>query len=176
MSAVLAATPEMERELCPERETLGPVDHEAVGLDEDVVLEALLDPQQVAVDTLGLGQGPGHGLDSLLNLLDLLEKQNVVEIEQGLLGGQLGPQRQPGLGSLQRLTLGLDRGAELLNVFLLISDLLQRLVEVRLQLPLGLLCLLDPLMEGLKQGKVLSLKNKLSNPHPRPNPVSNQNR
>ena len=155
-AAVLAATPEMERELCPERETLGPIDHEAVGLDEDVVLEALLDPQEVAVDALGLGQGPGQGLDALLNLPDLLEQQHVGEVEHGLLRGQLGPQRQPGLGSLQRLTLGLDRGAELLDVLLLVSDLLQRLVEVRLQLPLGLLSLLDPLMEGLQQNKILS--------------------
>ena len=141
----------MERELCPERETLGPIDHEAVGLDEDVVLEALLDPQEVAVDALGLGQGPGQGLDALLNLPDLLEQQHVGEVEHGLLRRKLGPQRQPGLGSLQRLTLGLDRGAELVDVLLLVSDLLQRLVEVRLQLPLGLLSLLDPLMEGLRK-------------------------
>ena len=168
MSAVLAATPEMERELCPERETLGPVDHEAVGLDEDVVLEALLDPQQVAVDALGLGQGPGQGLDTLLNLPDLLEQQHVGEVEHGLLGGKLGPERQPGLGGLQRLTLSLDCSAELLDVLLLISDLLQCLVEVRLQLSLGLLCLLNPLMEGLKQKQDSKLKNDLSNPRPCP--------
>ena len=71
-AAVLAAAPQMERELGPERETLGPVDHKAVGLDEDVVLEGLLDPQQVAVDALGLGQGRGQGLDTLLDLPDLL--------------------------------------------------------------------------------------------------------
>ena len=129
-AAVLAATPEMERELGPERETLGPINHEAVGLDEDVVLKALLDPQQVAVDTLGLGQGNGQGLDALLNLPDLLEQQHVGEVQHGLLGGKLGPQRQPGLGSLQRLALGLDRGAEMLDVLLLVSDFLQRLVEV----------------------------------------------
>ena len=174
-AAVLAATPEMERELGPERETLGPVDHEAVGLDEDVVLETLLDPQQVAVDALGLCQGPGQGLDTLLNLPDLLEQQHVGEVEHGLLGGQLGPQRQPGLGSFQRLTLSLDCSAELLDVLLLISDLLQCLVEVRLQLPLGLLCLLNPLMEGLKQKQDSKLKNDLSNPRPRPNPLSNKN-
>ena len=34
-------------------------------------------------------------------------------------------------------------------MLLLVPDLLQRLVEVRLELPLGLLRLLDPLMEGL---------------------------
>ena len=149
-AAVLAAAPQMERELGPERKTLGPVDHEAVGLDEDVVLEGLLDPQQVAVDALGLGQGRGQGLDTLLDLPDLLEQQDVGEVQDGLLGGKLGPQRQPGLGRLQRLTLGLDGGAELLDVLLLVADLLQRLVEVGLELPLGLLSLLDPLLEGLE--------------------------
>ena len=72
------------------------------------------------------------------------------EVQDGLLGGKLGPQCQPGLGRLQRLTLGLHSGAELLDVFLLVADLLQRLVEMRLELPLGLLGLLDPLLEGLK--------------------------
>ena len=62
----------MERELGPEREALGPVDHETVGLDKDVVLEGLLDPQQVAVDALGLRQGRGQCLDALLDLTDLL--------------------------------------------------------------------------------------------------------
>ena len=149
-AAVLAAAPQMEWELGPERKALGPVDHEAVGLDEDVVLEGLLDPQQVAVDALGLGQGRGQGLDALLDLPDLLEQQHVGEIQDGLLGRQLGPQRQPGLGRLQRLALGLDGGAELLNVLLLVANLLQRLVEVGLELPLGLLRLLDSLLEGLK--------------------------
>ena len=139
----------MERKLCPQREALGSVNHQAVGLDEDVVLEGLLDPQQVAVNALGLGQGRGQGLDTLLDLPDLLKQQHVGEVQDGLLGGKLGPQRQPGLGRLQRLTLGLDGGAELLDVFLLVADLLQRLVEVGLELPLGLLSLLDPLLEGL---------------------------
>ena len=62
----------MERELGPQREALCPVNHEAVGLDEDVVLQGLLDTQQVAVDALGLGQGLGQCLDALLDLADLL--------------------------------------------------------------------------------------------------------
>ena len=102
-AAVLAATPEMERELCPERETLGPIDHEAVGLDEDVVLQGLLDTQEVAVDALRLGQGLGQGLDALLDLPDPLQQQDVGQIKDGLLGGQLGSERQPGLASSAQL-------------------------------------------------------------------------
>ena len=152
-AAVLAAAPQMERKLGPQREALGPVDHQAVGLDEDVVLQGLLDTQEVAVDALRLGQGLGQGLDAFLDLPDLLQQQDVGQVQDGLLGGQLGPERQPGLGCLQRLTLGLDGAPELLNVLLLVPDLLQRLVEMGLELPLRLLCLLDPLLEGLEQTK-----------------------
>ena len=86
-AAVLAATPQMERELGPQREALGPVDHQAVGLDEDVVLQRLLDTQEVAVDALRLGQGLGQGLDALLDLPDLLQQQDVGQVQDGLLGG-----------------------------------------------------------------------------------------
>ena len=47
----------MEWELCSERQTLGSVNHQTVGLDEDIMLQRLLDTQQITVDTLGLIQG-----------------------------------------------------------------------------------------------------------------------
>ena len=56
----------------------------------------------------------------------------------------------PGLGCLQRLTLGPHRGPQLLDVLLLVLYLLQRLVQVGLELLLSLLGLLDPLLEGLE--------------------------
>ena len=101
------------------------------------------------MDTLGLGQGLGQCLNALLDLPNLLKQQHVGQVQDGLLRGQLGSEGQSGLRCLQRLTLGLDSAPELLDVLLLVPDLLQRLVEVRLELPLGLLRLLDPLMEGL---------------------------
>ena len=36
----------MEWQLCPEGQALAPVDHQGVGLDEDVVLQGLLHLQQ----------------------------------------------------------------------------------------------------------------------------------
>ena len=107
------------------------------------------------MDALGLGQGLGQCLYALLDLPNLLKQQHMGQVQDGLLRGQLGSERQPGLRCLQRLTLGLDSAPELLDVLLLVPDLLQRLVEVRLELPLGLLRLLDPLMEGLRVTELL---------------------
>ena len=57
-AAVLAAAPQVEWELCPERKTFGPIYHQAVRLDEDVVFQRLFDSKKIAVNSLSLGQGP----------------------------------------------------------------------------------------------------------------------
>lgn len=56
-AAVLAATPKVEWKLSSERKTFGPIYHQTVGLDEDIVLQRLFDSKKIAVDTLSLGQG-----------------------------------------------------------------------------------------------------------------------